>query len=319
MDGNGIRDDSTDAVTQIAYTMSKGEYLHVTTTAPGGYDHTASYDSSGRLEEEYDTVSCKTQYSYDDAFGRATTVSRAGVLVASNAYDSVNRLGSMDALDRWTRYQFDPLNRLTNTVHADGRHIQVAYAPSNDVVVMETVASNGISILDRYLYQYDDLLQRTNVVHDLDKDGVIGAGDHFTISDYNKYGEVVNVYGYDTWPVRYAYDADGNLAAITNGNNNATSFQYDARGRMTSRTFPDGSYSSYEYDNARNALSKMNMNSGGSSRLSRDYYYNAASMLTATVSQVSGNTNKVWFSYANSGLRTTMTLGERGQVHCRFR
>ena len=42
-------------------------------------------------------------------------------------------------------------------------------------------------------------------------------------------------------------------------------------------------------------------------------------MLTATVSQVSGNTNKVWFSYANSGLRTTMTLGERGQVHCRFR
>jgi RHS repeat-associated protein len=48
----------------------------------------------------------------------------------------------------------------------------------------------------------------------------------------------------------YAYDAQGNLAGVTDPLSHTMSFTYDADGRTTTQTFPDGSRVQYAYDAA---------------------------------------------------------------------
>jgi len=51
------------------------------------------------------------------------------------------------------------------------------------------------------------------------------------------------------------YDADGNVASVTDALNRSTSFAYDLMGRVTSQTLPDKRVIGYSYDNLGNLLS----------------------------------------------------------------
>ena len=308
MDNDG-KITAPDAVTETTYNVMANGCLQVVTTGPIGHSHTVEYNAMGRPASEYDLAGYATVYDYNDYLGRLTKITRAGTVVAINQYDCINRIKSCDALNRCTQYRYDALDRLSETQTPDGRVLHTTYeqdkGPSGnkDIVVKETVVGQ-----DQYLYFYDDLLQRTNVVHDTDRNGFIGVNDRFTITEYDAYGEAVNVYGYDTVPVKYSYDDDGNVHTIQDGNGNSTSFDYDARGRISARQFADSSRCEYTYT-GNGLLQDMWVKKNGIVA-SRSYTYDNMNNPLTITSQASGKPqNVVVFTYNKLGQKVTMTDG----------
>ena len=74
-------------------------------------------------------------------------------------------------------------------------------------------------------------------------------------TSYNALGQIQSVTG-STGTANYGYDANGNLTAVTDGNNNQTAYSYDIMNQLRSETDALGNTWAYTYNGDGTLLTK---------------------------------------------------------------
>jgi RHS repeat-associated protein len=135
-------------------------------------------------------------------------------------YDAAgNLIAATDALGRVTRYEYDPLDRLTRVVDPAGNQTTFTYDSLGNLLTTTDP-------LDRTTrYEYDALSRLVRVTDALGSQ----------------------------WC--YAYDGEGNLIARTDANGHTAAFAYDSRNQLIAQTDAAGSVTSFAYDDAGRILS----------------------------------------------------------------
>ncbi len=159
-----------------------------------------TYDSSGRLQRQYDALGNYTSYSYEQN-GRRQVVTDKNQRTTYQDYTDAGLVSRVqDGAGAVTSYQYDSMGRKLAQINALGATSLFAYSDN------------------------DDLIGVTNE---------IGASASAT---YNSYGQplvVLDNLGYGT---TNAYDIKGNLTAVTNALKIVSRYKYDSKGNRLTET-----------------------------------------------------------------------------------
>jgi RHS repeat-associated protein len=172
-----------------------------------------------------------------DALGGRTHFAVAGVLDVAYEYDVRNRLVEILGNGKATRFDYDAAGQRTNAVWPNGTHAA---------------------------YVYDDAGQLLSLIH----------------GRANPPGEPLASF-------TYAYDLSGrrtNMVTLEGTN----SYAYDARGQLTAVTYPDGISEAFAYDPVGNRTSLVQVASGGPA-IETVYAYGPANRLLFSESAVETN------------------------------
>jgi len=300
--------DADDFIETNIYALGADDCLIETRMRPGGYQQVSEYDRAGRLEREYTHPDFVTEYSYEVLFGRLTKTDAPAAnnqrAVTRHEYSPAYRTASIDTLGRRTDYEYDGLGRVVQERRPDGVVRQVRYYANSDLPAVETLF-DGAQILDQYFYLYDSQHTRTSVVHDIDHDTQWTASDPCTVTESTLAGEPSRVYGANVYPAEYAYDANGNLTALMDGNSNVTRFVYDYRNRLIEKLYADTNKTAFTY--YQDGLLKTRRDARG---IVTTYTYDALGNVTSV--QYSDSTPDVVYEYNAAGLLSAMRQTAKG-------
>ncbi len=288
--------------------------------------------------------------TYDNATGNLLTTTDAGLLGSGTAYSNTTTYGytngkltSIDGprtdVTDVTSYAYDPttgyLTSLTqpiigtttysnhdalgnprNVLDPNGNSTAYTYDENGRVL---TVTAAGDTSPTQYAY----------VVGGCTSCGGANKIDHITLPEGNTI-----TYGYDANSnlasisdslgnsINYTYDSEGNklteeIRDAGNSLQKSLSYQYDALNRLKRTTNPDTSYTEYSYDSRGNRLSLRTPNSTLTT-----YSYDALNRLTATIQPgtittgygYNANNNLTTVTDANSNA-TTYIYDDKGRVY----
>ncbi len=202
-----------------------------------------AYDFNNRLVSKTAASNTVLTYGYD-ALGGRTNFAVAGVLDVSYEYDARNRLVEIHGNGETTQFGYDAAGQRTNAIWPNGTH--AAYA-------------------------YDDAGQLLSLVH-----GRAGSPNP-PIASF--------IYGYNLSGNRT------NMVTLEGTN----SYAYDARGQLTAVTYPDGSSEAFAYDPVGNRTSLVQTAAGGPA-IDTAYAYGPANRLLS--SALAAETNVYTFDDA---------------------
>lgn len=237
----------------------------VETTMPSGAKLTTTYDEHGNVLTQTDPLGHKTSSTYDD-FGNVLTSTDASGVVTTNTYDNSGNLTSSTTGKSVTTYEYDAYDQLT-AIKINGKTKQ---SISYDDTGMPTTQTNS-------------------------------AGQATTAS-YDKAGLLIAQTA-DKSTTKYAYDADDQQIAETDGNGGVTSTEYDVMGRPVKTTDPLKRVTTYTYDNLNNLTS---MTVAGHTTT---FTYNADNQLVSQTDAL-GHTTSYTYNADNQLIKTTNALGE---------
>jgi RHS repeat-associated protein len=209
----------------------------------------------GNLRAEVDPEGGITSYTYDAHNNRTSKTDPLGRVqrwvydpsgnfliqaispeggISSFTYDNRgNLVSSSDPLGRTTLFEFDILDRLTETVYPDARFVEIEYDEAGNV----SLRRDHLGRETRYVY---DLADRLVTLTRPD-------GTMFSYA-YNAVGKKIS----ETDPLgrvtRFEYSPIGNLTKTIYPDGSEESFSYDTESRLTSRTNELGQTTNLEYD-----------------------------------------------------------------------
>ncbi|WP_295553771.1 RHS repeat-associated core domain-containing protein [uncultured Stenotrophomonas sp.] len=291
-------------VTQISY-WPTGQVQQV--TEPDGSSVTYVYDAAQRLTDIADNAGNTIHYTLDNAGNRlkedtldtggtlrrtlARTFNTLGQLTAlkdaSNhatgfAYDANGNPQTVtDALQRVTSQQYDPLNRLAQTLQDVG----------------------GVAAEIRS--QYNALDQVTQVT---DPKGL-----HTTYA-YNGFGDLTGQVSPDSGASSFTVDAAGNRKTATDARGVTATYHYDALNRLIGIAYPDPNLDvGYSYDVAPTACAADERFAKGRvgqvlhANGSTQYCHDRFGQVTRKVQTVNGVASTLRYAYSKSGRLTALT------------
>ncbi|RRR75351.1 MAG: hypothetical protein EI684_04860 [Candidatus Viridilinea halotolerans] len=242
---------------QVRYRYDKNDNLIAATNANGGESRLV-YDQSENLIEEHTPLGLRTGYAYD-AMNNLVRVEDAEGRVWNFAYDAVyNRVAEHGPEESHTFYRYDAVGNLTALVRC------------NSPLVGEICAVQQVQAL-----VYDDLNRVVSAIANAVPDAPASADTNVA--------------------THFAYDAVGNLVALTDANGRTTTFGYDALDRLVREETAAAQVSRYGYDAMSNLVSMTNPRGFTST-----FGYDAANRLVSVTDALQQTTQ---FSYdANSNL-----------------
>ncbi|MEW4566205.1 RHS repeat-associated core domain-containing protein [Bremerella sp. JC770] len=233
-----------------------------------------AYDEFGQLVGMTDPNGGETTYEYDDLGRKVREIyadpDGAGSLTSpevSYAYDAAGQMTSMtDELGNVTSYEYDNLGRRIKVTLPDPDGAGSAIAP--ETTYSYDAAGQLLSVTDPLnrttTYTYDGMGRQKTVTLP-DPDGAAPAGPldaPVTTYVYNANGQLASVTDAESQTVSYTYNAAGQMATMTDPRG-TTTYTYDALGRQVSVTEPDpdgagplsAPSTSYTYDNEGDMVS----------------------------------------------------------------
>jgi RHS repeat-associated protein len=270
-------------------------------TMPNASALSYQYDAAHRLTEISDSLGNVTQYTLDAMGNR----------IKEDTFDPTDRLHGTQ------RRVFDALNRLYNTIGADGQKSTFGYDANgnlkNSTDPLGRNTANTFDQLNRMMTMTDAAGGVVRYGYDA-KDRLASVKDPVGLTTsytYDALGNLVLLSSPDTGITTYVPDDAGNTIGSTDARGLSTAYVHDALNRQTLATFSDGSVA-LEYDNtavggafAKGRLTKVTDPSG-----STRYLYDALGrVLRKTQTVGSGSTAKTFvlgYEYA-AGRMTSMT------------
>jgi YD repeat-containing protein len=132
----------------------------------------------------------------------------------------------------WTQYSYDGAGRVTRVLQKDGSQVDIVYDGSGRVsTVTQQVATGDWRV--------------TSLVYGSGFTSVTGPDGQATRLDYDAAGQLIKItappafVGATAQVVQFAYDAEGNLASVTDAGGRVTSYLYDSFGNVTKITDPN--------------------------------------------------------------------------------
>jgi len=286
-------------------------------TSPATFTQFA-YDYRGRKTSVTDPNGKVTQYAYDDA-DRLTSVADANNGVTQYGYDTENNLTSItDGNGNKTTFQYDAYGRVTQTSFPSGWNETYSYDADNNLLSKTDRNSHIINYSYDYLnrlsqrqypdstsvsYSYDLANRLTQVA---DPTGTYG----FTYDNMNRLTQTSTTYTFisgKTFTTKIGYDANSNRTAMTDPQNNSTSYVYDTLNRLTTLTYPARTNYTFSYDGLgrRTQLGRPNS-------VATNYQYDTLSQLTSVLHQISSKSGTTTldgatYIYDAAGNRTSKT------------
>jgi len=293
-----------DRMTQISY-WPTGQVQQV--TEPDGSSVTYVYDAAQRLTDIADSAGNTIHYALDNAgnrlkedtldaggtlrrtlartfntLGQLTALKDAGNHATGFAYDANGNPQTItDALQRVTSQQYDPLNRLAQTLQDVG----------------------GVAAEIRS--QYNALDQVTQVT---DPKGL-----HTTYA-YNGFGDLTGQVSPDSGASSFTVDAAGNRKTATDARGVTATYHYDALNRLIGIAYPDPNLDvGYSYDVAPTAcaaderFAKGRLGQVLHANGSTQYCHDRFGQVTRKVQTVNGVATTLRYAYSKSGRLTALT------------
>jgi len=293
-----------DRSTQLSY-WPTGQVQQV--TEPDGSSVTYVYDAAQRLTDIADSAGNTIHYTLDNAgnrlqentvdaggtlrrtlarvyntLGQLTALKDAGNNATGFAYDANGNPQSVtDALQRVTNQQYDPLNRLAQSLQDVG----------------------GVAAEIRS--QYNALDQVTQVT---DPKGL-----HTTYA-YNGFGDLTGQVSPDSGNTTFTVDAAGNRKTRTDARGVTATYSYDALNRLVGIAYPDPNLDvGYHYDTAPAVCASDEHFAKG--RLGQVLHANGSTVychdrfgqVTRKVQTINGAASTLRYAYSKSGRLTTLT------------
>ncbi len=252
--------------TQYRYDYS-GNLLTEARRHDGGWVTTSyAYDQYGNMVQKVDPDGRTTvvEYAPGYAYAYPTRVTVKNVVDADglNTGDVVSEYGynSFTGLKTWERngrghvttYAYDRYNRLRRTVFAD--EDDGGLRPG-DAGWAAARASNPLKQAD-----FDDVLN-TYTVTDEEGRRVLfqydGLGHLLSVTQYQRSGSP-GAYAYDPYAVTsFAYDAAGNVVAMTDANGRTTTYAYDGLGRNVRVSYADATPETWDNPNSQTSYDDL--------------------------------------------------------------
>jgi RHS repeat-associated protein len=167
----------------------------------GGVSTSFVYDRNRLLTATTGGVSAAYNY---DPFGRLNTVTAAGQVIESYAYDGFDRITQHESIDgtgasESTSYTYDPLDRTTSRTDHAGETTDYSYLGLSGEVLSEEIAGEV-----QKSYQYSPWGKRlSQVTHDADgseEDAFYGYNPHTDVEVLtDQAGDPVSTYGYTAY------------------------------------------------------------------------------------------------------------------------
>lgn len=280
---DGPRTDVTD-ITTNTYDVSGN--LATTTNALGHLTQLLDYNGRGQPGRVIDANGVETILTYH----------ARGWLLTSTVQDP----GGNTLLDATTSYGYDNVGQVTSITGPEGTVLNYAYNGARQL----TAVSNGLG--ERIEYTLD--LQGNQTGESIKSD--TGAITKTLSRTYDELSRLLTVVGAGGQTTAYAYDSNGNVTKVTDGNLNETLQGYDALNRLvtddaplnhsadyiyddqdnlTQVTDPKGLATTYSYDGLGNLKQRSSPDSGLS-----EYTYDAANN---RLSQTDGAGSTATYSY----------------------
>ncbi|WP_206758537.1 putative Ig domain-containing protein [Nostoc punctiforme] len=255
------------------------------------------YDAGGRVIEEVDTLKVFTRYNYNTRTGRLDSTQSGKYLVnaSGNLILDANNNPIVDTTVeiRTYRYEYnglqttviDPLERRTTTVSDD------YYLPKETIYQLR----DGSKFSEKTEYLYASNLQEA-------KDyptRVVDIGGNDRVFEYDELGRLKSAT--DLGNSKYIYDyGDNGLAKITSPTGETLQYGYDALGNLAKVTYGDNTFKQMTYNTVDNRLETVTLPSGETIT----YDYDDAGRVRSQTSSTSGS---VSFTYTAEGVVETMT------------
>jgi len=236
-----------------------------------GQSKTLDYDAASRVTTVSDAVGNKSHYRYNnvdqvleqinaaghstkfayDANDNLTDITNAKGAVTSMSYDNVTDwLQSVSFGEATKRFDYNKEGSLKTFTKPDGS--QRHYTYDN----LGRVTNDGVN-----RYEYDEYTRLTTVEQDDKKLSFTYDGfNRINAVTYNDFANNNVRYSYDdngnltalTYPdgktVRYEYDGLNRLNAMTDWKGRTIRYSYDRDSRLTRTDYPNGMYTAYTYD-----------------------------------------------------------------------
>jgi RHS repeat-associated protein len=250
-----------------------------------GATTTKKYDAGGRTTEEIDALNGFTRYFYDPKNGKLISTERGKYIK-----DATGQLVEDPTVQKQVyRYEYnglqttviDPLNRKTTSVMDD------YYLPT------ETIYTTGQK--EKISYLYSNNLQEA-------KDyptKIVDIGGNDRVFEYDELGRLKSATDLGDSKYLYTYGDDG-LELITSPTGETLQYSYDALGNLAKITYGDNTSKQMTYRASDNRLETVTLPSGETIT----YQYNDAGQVTE---QTSSTTGSVSFTYTKEGAVKTMT------------
>nr|WP_306673808.1 RHS repeat-associated core domain-containing protein [Tahibacter caeni] len=233
-----------------------------TTTSPTATCiQTWTYDTEGNVLTQTDRRGITTVNTYDHE-NRLRTQAKAGLVlqtierdsegnvrrqtdalgrVTGFTYDKANRKVSEDraglATEHWT---YTPLGDVATHTDADGRTTTNTYTPRR-FVASESLAGETTQ------YTYDGVGHRTTMQRPNGTDAT------WTYA-YDAAGNLAAVTDPEAHATTFGYDAANNRIRVTDANDRVTTFAYDERNRLKEKSYPGGGAWTWRYDGDNNRI-----------------------------------------------------------------
>ncbi|WP_295127625.1 RHS repeat-associated core domain-containing protein [uncultured Leifsonia sp.] len=232
--------DRTGAVTAYHYDAA-GRVVAVTT--PLGERTAYAYDASGNVTSVTDPLGRVSSYEYTP-LGRVSAVTDAAGASTSFTYDATGRrLTVTDANGHTTSYTYDAAGARTSSTDPTGATTRYGW----DVAGRQTSLTDAEGHVTQY--GYDPAGQLVGVVENVTKTGKPGADANATSEyAYDADGNLASVSDPNGHIARYASDASGRTTAEINAVGNTTRTEYTAAGRVAAVVNGAGAVTRYQYD-----------------------------------------------------------------------
>ena len=273
--------DELSRTTTFSYTQA--DHLHIVSNLNANLAWTNLYDAEGRVVTNLFPDGALRTFAYD-AMGAVTQVVQGGVqgsvqggVTTRHTYDALGLLTSTTIDSQLVlSNQYDGLGRLTVSIDAHG------IASTNTWDAWGLLATNRTQggLMERYQYADRGL---TNVI---DRLGIP------TTLVRDNIGRVLAVLDGETNQTSFTYAGPAGfdeIATLTDGQTNLTTWLYDRFGNVTNKTYHDASFAAWHYD----ALHRLRTNRQPDGVLTT-FDYDPAGNLTQ---QVRGTEAPISFAY----------------------
>ncbi len=256
-----------------------------------GRETTRTFDLRQRVAGETNGLDETTIFGYDFV-GNLTTIQRplGPDWTWKRTYDDANRLtavidpldnsstytyfpedalsGTEDTNHRWTYFNYDAFDRLTDVWYADASHRSFTYDANGNLITStdakgQTITS-GYDELDREV-----LRSYSAPVHPV-ADAIQSIA--FTWDPNSNLVDAVESYASGSRVTHHEWDHFDRLDLVTDGYGKVLDYGYDLNGNRTSLTDPDGAVTAYVYDGL-NRLDTVSL-PGGAGNADYDWYRN---------------------------------------------
>ncbi len=236
-----------------------------------------------------------TEFEYDKV-GRITRtwVTQNGQRQEnSTVYDKAGRsIAATDVLGNTTKYVYDALDRVTETIYTDGKSDKTVYNYAGKELSKTDRASHTTQ------YQYDAIDRLT---------AVVDALNHKTAYAYDEAGNLIRQTDANQQVTQYEYDGLNRRTAVIRPMGEHSETVYDKLGRVTETKDFNGSVIQYGYDEKNELVSKKFVNE--ENRL--ETYTTAIDARSRSVSDARGTTS---YTYDERGRMLSKTEPDGKQI-----